>query len=407
MRKYFLVIFVFLQSTFSVWAQTISGKLLDSLTLEPISYAHIYSESFDLGTISNELGEFELNLPVKDTASLIISHIAYSPVWVSVKNDTILNIAMSKNIVYLHEVEVVVNDKAFQIAEEVLASLKEAKVSYGKTFYRQLVFQDTVATEFIEAFYNVSFSLNGVDKINIEQARYARKKHSPVSVFFSFTNFSYLSVGSHIFTEDKETTKNKKRAVGRPFATYFFEQYDFTLKKEYRKGTDSYVVITFKPSNELDNQVNSYGYFTYNTSQKRLVEYIASIDHALGADKISKNAVDKKLKITNPIYSWKFSFSDTENLINFILVEFNYDLLVNDEVIPSKTSSKMVFYKKSSKPHKKLREPGLALEDVSIFKNAKYKPKFWRDNPIIKRTAKENEIISSFEKNNAFGTYFK
>jgi CarboxypepD_reg-like domain len=397
-RELFLFAFILLLPSTST-AQIILGKILDSLTQEPISYAHIYSEPFDLGTISNELGEFEIRLPTKGSVSLTISHIAYSPVSISVKNDTILNIPMSKNIVYLHAV--VVNDKALQIAKEVLANLKEAKINYGKAFYRQIAFQDTVATELIEAFYNVSFSLNGIDKINLEQARFARKKHVPGAVFFSHTNFSYLTVGYNLYAGPG------KKAIGRPFATYFFDQYDFTLKEEYKKGLDSYVVIEFNPSKNLDNPINSYGYFVYNMTQKRLLEYSVFIDHALGADEIVKHDVDQELKITKPKYSWKFGFSDAGNLIDFILVEFNYDLIVDGEAIPAKASSKMVFYKKSSRPHKNLREPGLALEDVSIFKNAKYKPKFWRDNPIIKRTPREESIISGFEKENAFGTFFK
>jgi len=35
------------------------------------------------------------------------------------------------------------------------------------------------------------------------------------------------------------------------------------------------------------------------------------------------------------------------------------------------------------------------------------KPKFWRDNPVITLTPEEKAIIATFEKENAFGTYFK
>ena len=35
-----------------------------------------------------------------------------------------------------------------------------------------------------------------------------------------------------------------------------------------------------------------------------------------------------------------------------------------------------------------------------------YNEKFWQDNPIIKRTPVEKEVIDSFEKNGAFGSIF-
>ena len=399
MRKSLLTTLILLSSS-SIWSQSVTGRLLDSLSQEPISYAHIYSKSFDLGTISNDLGEFEIKLPKGENISLMISHIAYYPVNLVVKYDTILNIRMSKNIITLQEVEVT-NERAIGIAEEVMTKLRKAKASYGRAFYRQLIFQDTLATEFIEAFYNVSFSQNGIEEFKVEQARFARKKHDSSSVFVAHTNFSYLTVGYKLFTENKETV------FGKPFAEIFFKQYNFILKKEFTKGQDSYAIIGFMPKKEINNLINSYGYFIYNTTQKRLVEYRASVDHGLGADNIDKYVGDKNVKIINPKYSWIISFSDTGNLIDYILVDYSYDLTINNKVIPSYVSSKMVFYEKNSKPHKKLREPGITLEDFTIFKNAKYKPKFWRDNPIIKRTPKEEEIISSFEKENAFGSYFK
>jgi hypothetical protein len=75
--------------------------------------------------------------------------------------------------------------------------------------------------------------------------------------------------------------------------------------------------------------------------------------------------------------------------------------------LPSRVSSKFVVYQLLDKTPKNLHSAGLELEDVSNFEEAKYKPKFWMNNPVIKRTAEEEAIIASFDKSNAFGTYFK
>lgn len=42
--------------------------------------------------------------------------------------------------------------------------------------------------------------------------------------------------------------------------------------------------------------------------------------------------------------------------------------------------------------------------DLDAIKTATYDPAFWRDNPVVKRTPLEEEVIRSFEQEKAFGT---
>ena len=156
----------------------------------------------------------------------------------------------------------------------------------------------------------------------------------------------------------------------------------------------------------MEGSLNGYGYFIYNATKKRLVQYNAKINHALGADDVSYDG-DIEISLKNPLHEVQINFSNQSGLIEFINVRFTYDFTINNETFPSGVSSKFIVYQVQDKPHKRLKEPTLLSEDVSGFENAKYKPKFWRNNPVIKLTPEEEAIIATFEKENAFGTYFK
>uniref|UniRef100_UPI004049A87A hypothetical protein n=1 Tax=Fulvivirga sp. TaxID=1931237 RepID=UPI004049A87A len=86
---------------------------------------------------------------------------------------------------------------------------------------------------------------------------------------------------------------------------------------------------------------------------------------------------------------------------------FTYKMKQKNQITSAQIQSNFFMYEQTSKVSSKLRGVSKDSEDVSIFENAKYRPKFWKDNPIIKRTPLEDQVIKSFEKENAFGTYFK
>ena len=298
-------------------------------------------------------------------------------------------------VVFSEEVEVLI--------EEIMNFLKNSPINYGKAFYRQKYTKNDVAMEWIEAFYDLSYSENGVHGISIDQARFARKKYSQEHVFISHTNFSILTVGTQLYAP--KDLSGKMRA-GKPFSENFINDYEFTISNVYRKDGDVLVEVNYKPNTEITKPVNSFGNFIYNRTQGKMVQYNATINHALGADQISYDG-DRDLKVANPINQLQIDFSEQTGKIEFIRVVFTYDLIEDEVVYPSRVTSSFVIYRTLEKQHKKLDVPTLMSEQVTNFETAKYRPRFWKDNPIIKRTPKEEAIISSFEKENAFGTYFK
>jgi hypothetical protein len=59
-------------------AQVIKGSVVDSKTGEPVSFASVYFNGTTVGTISNENGEFELDISRHSSMPLIVSAVGYS-----------------------------------------------------------------------------------------------------------------------------------------------------------------------------------------------------------------------------------------------------------------------------------------------------------------------------------------
>ncbi|MCH6198279.1 carboxypeptidase-like regulatory domain-containing protein [Aquiflexum sp. LQ15W] len=395
----FLVLSIF---TSSLYGQSISGSLIDMNSGEPISFAYILASQSKKATISNENGDFEISGLSIGQDTLIISHLAYYTIKRPISVEPIMTIHLDPREIVLDEISV--TDVPVQdIALCVLNVLKNSSIEYGKAFYRQTASIDSKATEWIEAFYDIAYSANGIDKLKIDQARFARIRYDSTNLFMSFTNFSYLTVANSIYSA---VTGNDHSRIAKPFGEHFFKDYDFYLDKQYTLDSNRYVVIEFQPSSKLVNPIFSFGKFVFNVTQNKLLQYTAEINHALGTDEFTADS-RKDIELKNPKHFFQFNFSEISGNIDAIQVDYSYDLIYNGKVLPSRVSSKFLVYQLLDKEPKGLRSAGLELEDVSNFENAKYKPKFWMNNPVIKRTIEEEAIIASFDKNNAFGTYFK
>jgi hypothetical protein len=397
-----LVILILSLLISSSYGQSISGSLIDVNSGEPISFAYILASQSKKATISNENGDFEISGLSPDQDTLVISHLAYHTIKYPISVESALTIRLEPREIILDEISV--TDVPVQdIALSVLNILKNSSIEYGSAFYRQTAFIDSKATEWIEAFYDIAYSSSGVDKINIDQARFARIRYDSTNLFMSFTNFSYLTVANSIYSA---ANGGEGSRVAKPFGEDFFKEYNFYLDKQYTLDSNRYVVIGYEPNSKLVNSICSYGNFIFNITQNILVQYTGEINHALGTDEFTADS-RKDLELKNPKHFFQFKFSEISGNINAIQVDYTYDLIQNGIVRPSRVSSKFVVYQLLDKAPKNLRSTGLESEDVSNFEKAKYKPKFWMNNPIIKRTAEEEAIIASFDKSNAFGTYFK
>ena len=385
-------------------AQTISGLVLDSATNQPISFVHIYDQLLGYGTTTNSDGEFEITLTRSGVPkSLTFSHIAYKSVQVTVTTDTTLALYLISDVITLGDV--VVDGSAREVAEMVKQKLKEdfEQLKFAKSFYRQISKRDTTAFEWIESFVDVAYNSTGVKKFNIDQARYAgKKKKTPQDWYMSSRNHMYISYYSLY------SPKSEKKSVAVPFSESQFDDYRFFVESKYLKGTDTLVNVSFSATASIDSELAPHGNFTFNLSKGLLFEVVIILDE-LGFEMSELPAgFPVKLRTENDRGNIRFMYTmDESNGLELIHSTVNYDFFVDDQVFPSMVESRLIFYEKLRKEPRKLVKPDSGTDFLGAFYNAKYRPNFWKDNPIIKLTREERMVIASFENDNAFGTFFK
>lgn len=404
MKKVFVFGVLSLLSYSILLSQSIEGIVIDSITREPIPYVHIYSEKFEIATISNEEGKFILKKNEKDI-EIAFSHISYqSSKVVSKDNETFLRVSLLPNETMLSEV--VVSDKGYEIAKNVFNKFKEhsPSIHFGKAFYRQITKGGEKPTEFIETFNNVSFSSVGIEKYHIYQSRYARAKSDADDPYMSISNFSFLIFGFNVFSQ-------KAGDIAKPFTINHFNDFSYSVKAYFEKNGVKYALLQYEPTSSL-KKPSFFGTFTVNLTTYSIINFVANTKNSLGVDTLTVKKDDKILKRINALnhsFTWVLNFNELNEgtQLEYINVVGSFDWMKNEKLETAQLTSTLIVFEKDNKRKKGLKDPDIKQNDIATIRKIKYNPKFWKNNPIVKRTQSEEDIVSQFEKLDSFGNYFE
>ena len=397
--KYYLLLLAFVL-TATLNAQNITGRVIDAQTGAPVASAHISIVQTGLGTISNQEGFFSIKLPeLKEMIRLNISHIAYASQEVQVTLEGALEVSLEPDFTSLDEV--VVKSSAGTMAKDIYKKLKGAadQSQFGRAFYRQISMKDTLPTEWVESFINLSYAPTGLHEMAVQQARVAETRSRNKEDFhLSFVNFTYLSF--------IPLYRGEVSAVATPFST-FFDQYNFYIEEEYLKGNDTVVKLMFNPDDAVDAYAKAYGWVLYNQSQQKLLQMTLIMDTDLGMQ-IDDSNLEVEAYLKDSQYQFEFEFNPTgDNLPEVVKVSYTAAMQYGEQLSDMTTQSTLIVHEPETKKHRKLYKPSIDTNFYKEFREAKYRPAFWRENPVIQRTAEEERIIQTLEAAGAFGTYFK
>ncbi|WP_375580294.1 carboxypeptidase-like regulatory domain-containing protein [Marivirga tractuosa] len=397
---YLLIFFLF---SIVCSGQKIEGIVKDSLSNEPISFIHIYSEELEIGTLSNEEGEFSFSIPDSfnsDSIEVVFSHVGYGKIIKVIHLNKYNKISILAEKIMLDEV--IARNEGNKIASKISSWLKTNSARYGYGFYRQVSYQDTLATEYVEAFYKVSVSRNEVKGIKQNQARFARKKTTKESPYMIFQNFPFATTMIKIISGENSS-------IITPFSEKGLQNYTFEIIDRYKVDEETFVIMNCNPP-QLDENSDSNLWISseviFSVNQGKLIQYEAIINNGLGAENITGMDSEVKVRVDNSQYRWIISFDNSSGVINQIRTIYDYDYWVNNTKYPSRVESKFLIYEFTDKKLRRLSEPKLDDLTISDIEKAKYRPAFWSKNPVIKRIEKEEKIIRTFEEENAFGSYF-
>ena len=384
------------------FAQTeISGKVIDQETGEPVPYCNISFESSTYGTSSNELGEFVI---VVDSfpAKLIFSHIIYKQKVQEIPKTSAVRVSLEPLTITLDEVIVSSSKQdqfAMKLAKNAIEKAYNASLenNYGRAFYRQKSKNGDSYSEFSEIFYDVRYDHTGINDWNIIEGRYALNEET-------VRNKNY-STFSRILKPLQPNTNDLIFPLHPNFELY----YEPRVISIIQSGNSKIAVVHFRPKEgtktpAFDGEV----YIDTKTYDiLKIKGELSNDDLIFTMLSTAKNSHWKNYTIS---YEIAYRSNHTsKSLLDYIKVDQAFDYYVDNSFQYHATStSNLIFYehytptsqKMLGNRHSRIQSDWEKLDEIG------YNEKFWAENPIVKRTPIEKEVISSFEKDNAFNSIF-
>ncbi|GHU79075.1 hypothetical protein FACS1894145_2460 [Bacteroidia bacterium] len=390
MKKVQLIIIsaLWVQILYAQDNQMIVGGIYDRETNEPLVSASIYYVNNPLGTITNVEGEFVIQKQ-ENPDTLVISYVGYTTKRYPVSNLP-EKIYLERSTINLVEVIVTpgyVNKLVKQIWEKYYTLYKQEKKNKNKDdtfFYRQITKSDSIYNEFIECFLTGKNAFS-IQDMKLQQGRYGKLK---LDKSFTFTNFFYIS--QMIFFRSQKAGKNEFITILQPDfeAIYHIEIAD----RIYSKDNGNIIVLNFQPKKNNKNTVS--GKLYVNETDLSILRFEGIV-----------SSFEINLKNKNKKYGHlAFGVNYKDNTESYPVVEsVNVGFEIEMQDLKFQITSMLFSVDQSfRKSTKELKQKDILINQID---KTTYDPAFWENNPIVKRTKIDEEIIRSFESQDAFGTF--
>jgi hypothetical protein len=358
----------------------LSGIVKDSSSKNSIESVSVRLKDESIGTVSNINGEFQIevsSLPI----ALVFSHVGYKSVLIEIIDETPIDLYLSLNIIQLNEV--VTGNPAIALLNSAInkALIDSAKSNHCRIFYQKISKEKDKATSIHELFFDAVWKTYGIDKFKIIESRYATRDEKRFR--FQIISISALMntglLRKSIFSPNNE--RNDK------------VMYKLNVEKYIGTEGDEVAVIYCTP-----NKREGYffeGLIYINTLTNDFVKIEGEFHRPKPPIKKIKNEYDAFVVNFRTNNQGKVVFNDLKFSKNLV---FKGNNTVVEEI-------KILAYMYDDNISIKGMYPLSSSQHVSNLKTT-YKPEFWRDNEVIKKTPFEKEIISDLEKSKSFDSNF-
>ena len=400
MRIGFLLIFVFFSISLFAQKVTVSGKVIDRESGEPLVFASIGIKGKPIGTISNLQGDFDFHIPVDMRNDiLVITMLGYksyeAPVWsVLEKNDQ--TILMEKSTTVLKDITIMDSLLGGDIMRIALSRIEQ---NYPSTpflldgFYRDV---KKVADTYVSL-------LEAAVKIYDDDYRAPRNK------FKLKERVALVEVRRSMGYENKFTS--------------FFDQdnllEDLLLNNNIRYRQFPEEEIFFSSlKRENDTDYNGEEVFVVSHTQDYLLRiYIDKKTYGilhLDYENNNQEALERKRDMSSRFVRIKrtidFKWYEGKLFLNYIQLESQinwYDGLTNELKFETVLQRQLLINEIELKnPERiastqKMRSYGLQYQDLP------YNKAFWDNYNVIKETPLDKKIIEDLEKKMSLEKQFK
>jgi len=369
------------------------GKIIDAETKRPIETVAIYSPSSN--TISNRDGEFEIKS--KYGEDLTVSHLSY---YSKIINTAGLPATIELTPKVYELAEVVILPQATMVRDLKKVRDKYLKLIKGKKdkdfpelahYYRQLTFNNDTCVEYIESFLTspTSFRLHS---LSLQEARYAKTKKDSVLGFINYFMFS--------LTTPISTQKAKGKTINTFLCEDFEKYYKLSINKVISpEQADEIIVYDFEltETGVLKDPVFLTGLLYIRTKDLSIMRAEFNSD-AFGLNFTQGTSLKENHNIIITYKDKENSFPIVESVqANSIIDVEVQGRIYNMNIQSTLLSTEFAFEKKGNR----LKQKDFLFNQVM---KSKYNQEFWDNNPVVKRTEIEQQILDDFNREGYFGT---
>ncbi|WP_460623379.1 carboxypeptidase-like regulatory domain-containing protein [Hymenobacter tenuis] len=372
------------------------GTVRDKDTKEALPFASVAVPGTSNGTTTNLEGEFTITV-AKLPVVLLVSELSHVRDTVRVTSGAdALTVALAPATVVLPEVKV--GSYAYQLVDRAYRNLQRnyRRPYYGKAFYRQITRIDNAPTELQEVVWNVKSNPARIEGTTVAQGRYAARP-----ALTNFSNFSIYTRSFGLFDPRQDSTRSLALLSPNVEKNYLLELVGIVGQD----STGGVAEIKFETRPEL-TKYRSQGTIWVDIDSYQVMRYHMTTPNFTAASN------NPKQKYRNPKLDIEMTFQDGEATI--APLELMKASLTAELVEPGKptaninVSSFTFFFEQDTKPTG-IRYAPVSVDDrdLDAIKAKPYDPEFWANNPVVKRTPAEDEVIAAFEQKGAFGTMVK
>lgn len=364
----------------------LSGKLLSKKDKDPVEFASIHIRDKNIGTLSNEDGNFTIKLPRESANdSVYFSCVGYIPLKLKIgdllpKGNIIF---LDVNSIQLKEVMV----KPVNLSEILKKTIENIPLNYSHTpltliaFYRETIKQNSDyvgLSEAILTIYKASYDNHATDQVAMYKARKIKFEKQMDTVVFKFQGGIYTSLMLDI-------AKNPSNFI----TDEYLEYYDFTLDEITSIDGRYTYVISF-------DQKDYAPYPLYKGKLYIDIDTYALIraDFMISPKGLEKSAdvlvkkSSRKLKVKPSFSSYIVNYTRQNNrwYLNYIREEVAFKVRKKYSFYSTTFQSKaeMVITQTDSTNSQRIRiNKKVKSSDIFVEKLGKYDPEFWGNFNII------------------------
>lgn len=390
---------------------TIKGTISDAQSREPLGSATLQVVGNKNGTISNQTGQFTLQVP-QLPITLVASFLGYQTQRIVITNSSPLSIKLFPTAQEVAEVEIFSKDYALDFVQRAFIKAKEydKKKMQGNIYFKSLVHsfssENLIYTELL-AHANLSYS--GISYPVINEGRSGHSDKVQLDSMKISNRFLMNSIKSiHLFFPPMGQRTG--------FSWYFWHVpvqnnanrfFTFRLVEIRQEEGQSIAQIEYIPKPSADNRAPT-GKLYINTKTLQIFRFTGSIaetNQFKQEDNGFKYGLKQQVIATH--FDLQFEPFDESTMLPKT-VEVTWDAFVTkiDGSTYQSSGSEFAFiygYEEGTTPNPNPTRN--APPEYLTIDKASYDSEFWHNNTIFAHTPIEEQVIADFEANGKFGKF--